>query len=393
MKTFKLEARYVPYFEGKIEKLNKVARKLGCEQIFVFIGKPFTEDIIDRFGTKTKMTFQNVEFSGEAPGIPGFEFIGTIQHEEKGNILRMIPGEELSKDEDKRYRNVAADCDHCGMNRKRTDTYLIRDEKGSLRQVGKSCLKDFTGHNSPEYYAKMAELLSEFEDELTREFENDFASIPKVGILTTEYVAYVATHVRKFGFASKSQSYDRTPTSYSVWAALISPPKSEDKREYLAEIQPEAEDISMANRALEWVRNAESDNSYIQNLKVACSLESVSDRNIGFVASLISAYQRELSYQEKAKRKSEDKAKSEWIGEIGDKIEVPVILEAIHYSEGDYGLTIIYKLNSEGNLITWFSSRSKGWEVGDEFTLCGTVKKHDEFCGTKQTILTRCKAK
>jgi hypothetical protein len=41
-------------------------------------------------------------------------------------------------------------------------------------------------------------------------------------------------------------------------------------------------------------------------------------------------------------------------------------------------------------MLTWFASKGVLQE-GDTVLLTGTVKKHDEYNGQKQTIMTRCK--
>jgi len=49
-------------------------------------------------------------------------------------------------------------------------------------------------------------------------------------------------------------------------------------------------------------------------------------------------------------------------------------------------------IDLSGNHLTWFASGSD-MEVGNTYKLLGTIKKHDEYNGVKQTILTRCKVK
>ena len=65
---------------------------------------------------------------------------------------------------------------------------------------------------------------------------------------------------------------------------------------------------------------------------------------------------------------------------------------AVIEREGDYGLTTILKLADESdNILTWFASGSKSYQKGDKVSLKATIKKHDEFKGVKQTVITRAK--
>lgn len=82
---------------------------------------------------------------------------------------------------------------------------------------------------------------------------------------------------------------------------------------------------------------------------------------------------------------------SNWVGEVGQKIELDVSIENVRTLEGQYGYTYLYKmLDENGNDITWFASRAalKGL---NKAKIKGTIKKHSEFNGRKQTVLTRVK--
>ena len=125
------------HLQGRIEKLNKRARKLGCQEIQVQVtneefiqvgmaGSDFTETV--------KML--TVTVTGEAPVIAGWKFVATLQHEQTGTILRTVRGEEIPE----RYREADASvCEHCNTRRKRKDTYVVKNvENGEFKQVGRA---------------------------------------------------------------------------------------------------------------------------------------------------------------------------------------------------------------------------------------------------------------
>ena len=59
---------------------------------------------------------------------------------------------------------------------------------------------------------------------------------------------------------------------------------------------------------------------------------------------------------------------------------------------GDFGDRFLYRMvDGQGNILVWWASASQGWEVGLGYAINGTVKKHDDYKGTKQTVLSRCK--
>ena len=114
-------------------------------------------------------------------------------------------------------------------------------------------------------------------------------------------------------------------------------------------------------------------------------------------------YERELAARraEEEKRQAEEearKARSQFVGSIGDKLEVKATLTAkiTYEKENYYGYGMvdshIFKFtDSDGNIFSWFTGSGLAEEVGDLVTLKGTVKKHNEYNGAKETILTRCK--
>lgn len=87
------------------------------------------------------------------------------------------------------------------------------------------------------------------------------------------------------------------------------------------------------------------------------------------------------------------KVNSDWVGEVGDRIKEKVTLVSKRSFYGKYGLTDIYTFqDANENIYTWFTtSATFSKEVNDTFILSGTVKKHDSFNDTKQTVLTRCR--
>ena len=91
---------------------------------------------------------------------------------------------------------------------------------------------------------------------------------------------------------------------------------------------------------------------------------------------------------------SEDK-NSEWIGEKGSRYTFEnVIFVSRRGFNGRFGYSNVYTFRTEeGNLLTWFSTVNVDKEVGDVFTLAGTVKDHSEYKGIKSTVLSRCKVK
>lgn len=86
---------------------------------------------------------------------------------------------------------------------------------------------------------------------------------------------------------------------------------------------------------------------------------------------------------------------SEYVGEVNQKIEVALTLKRVFTYETCFGYrTSTVYVNSfedeNGNVFVW---KTSSW-CGDErqtYTVKGTIKEHNEYKGTKQNVLTRCK--
>lgn len=86
-----------------------------------------------------------------------------------------------------------------------------------------------------------------------------------------------------------------------------------------------------------------------------------------------------------------DEGESEYVGEIGDRLDIDVVCTRASVSQSAYGLSYFYVFQSdEGNIFTWGTS-SKVLEEGVNYHVRGTVKGHAVYRNTKQTNLTRCK--
>ena len=105
-----------------------------------------------------------------------------------------------------------------------------------------------------------------------------------------------------------------------------------------------------------------------------------------------------IAREAEEKRIKEQKAISQHIGSIGDKIELDAVLEKSAWFEipsfRGYGTDTmhIYTFRDEsGDAIIWKTSKGLGIENGSKVHVKGTIKEHNEYDNEKQTVLTRCK--
>lgn len=80
---------------------------------------------------------------------------------------------------------------------------------------------------------------------------------------------------------------------------------------------------------------------------------------------------------------------SKFVGEIGDRIEIEVVVKRAVPLEGYYGGVIFTFEDDDENVFVW-KTQPRPIEVGSRIRLRGTIKAHNIFRDVEQTILTRC---
>jgi hypothetical protein len=85
-----------------------------------------------------------------------------------------------------------------------------------------------------------------------------------------------------------------------------------------------------------------------------------------------------------------DEGTSEYVGEIGERLELTLTVTRAIELESNYGYSMMHIMEDEcGNVFMW-TTASKRWSEGSVKHFRGTVKEHRLYKNTKQTVLTRC---
>lgn len=85
-----------------------------------------------------------------------------------------------------------------------------------------------------------------------------------------------------------------------------------------------------------------------------------------------------------------DESNSQFVGAVGERIEIEVTVIAARHQDGYYGPSTVHHMeDAAGNRYLW-NTGSKSWEVGDKRHIKGTVKEHKVIKNVNTTILTRC---
>lgn len=333
--------------------------------------------------------YRMVKIIGTSPHYNGWRATGVLEHLEHGTVVHSI-GEHVVPENYRASENV---CDHCKTKRKRKKTLIIEHENGDTKQIGLNCAADFVGVKSAATLVGDAELWQTFVREMGNQ-EGGGWSYPPEEVDIEEYLMWSSLSIRQEGWVPRSRD-DGYPTANDAYDLMFPPfkEKDRDRQERLARGRPTKHDLERAKAALAWTASLEGDSEFEHNLKLLTSLSWFPARKKGFVAYAVQGYLKQVD--EVAKREAEEKRPvSEHLGEVGERLELDVVCTKKKWIRGDEWDSILYHfLDDAGNLLVWFAAGTfvhEDWVVEErKYTIRGTVKKHEEYKGRKQTILTR----
>lgn len=396
--TFTIPEQNWERFVDTIESLNKRAVKLGLAEnkhtpIRFTIQREYQEKT-DRFGI---VSFKEITISGASPKLDGWTFVASKDHQT--GMVNVSPSwSDENEDENipHWFMTAGPDCHHCGYTRLRNKTFLVVSE-GEYKQVGSTCLRDFTGWANAESIASMMETLWE---KLDLFHQPDFCyglDSKNREFALRPFLALTSRIIKEHGWVSKGA----VRNGYADQATVSLVMSIIDNRENWSEIEESDDDYELADRVIEWAlkidRHDPKISPYLFNLSVIAEAGGIVWKQFGIAASMIAAYWRDNEMQAIRDRKKE----SEHVGTVGERQTFQnLTVEAIKYLEYQYSwhkattITLYKFRDPAGNLIVWFSSSRKiELEEGITYDITGTVKEHDVYKGERQTVLTRCKAK
>ncbi len=374
----------------RVEKMNRRAAKLGIAPVVLADNGVYCRKETTESGNTRIRAYVDVVLVGATPKIAGHSFVAKLEHLKGGNLVSKAPGArgfELQA-----WQQAGARCQHCGLARHRSVTYLIANESGGLIQVGANCLADYLrSENAAEALqlgSLWAELVASFYDP-----DGDFCGgrggwgDPS----PFEAVAAAVSSVRHFGFRKSDQ--ERSTKGHVRHLCGECPsgnsPEAVAAREAWKAQQPTEADQERAKAIIEWISASTDPSDYSHNLRVAVQQCVAPDRTLGLLASAPTAYDKHLGIQ--AERKA--RPVSVHFGTVGQKFDAVVAIVARHGYDtyrGDSGVIVVMR-DAEGHVFKWFttSDGARFSDISGEFHLRATVKKHDSNRGTNETIVTR----
>lgn len=390
MNTYRIPEENIDRLDRFATRIKTKCAKYGCDFHYAKIDEAF--DTVSIEGIKYIKRFIIVECEGIAR-INDWEFVGTIDFTENGNIIRSVIDTSIPD----KYRHTAPICEHCNTLRPRKNCYLVRNIKtNEFKQVGKSCLKDFTGGLDVEAVAALMSAISELEESQKYELK----SCEHKYYRTSEVLAHAYNIVKDLGYisASKCEHYSDA-TKVKVLLSLkhshndLNGTFAEAVENYYNKFKPDFtsdKTMNTVNDIIEYVNNLDETSDYTRNIKIIAKNDYVSVDNIGYCVSIIPGYDRYIS--EKLSTK-ENRETSTFQGTIGEKLNVanPKISVITSWPSSYGGYVVRFKIVDENNNVYMWDCTSSVDETKPILNIKGTVKKYDSYNNINQTWLTRCK--
>lgn len=333
--------------------------------------------------------------------INGWTFVGQINHEDKGNIIRVANSgyEALIP---KIYRTSDCVCDHCKTLRRRNSTYLIYNEKAhEFKQVGRDCLKLYTNGLDAQHVAYFESFIKTAQD--MQYVGSEILGTRKVYTDRDRYLGYCIQVIKNCGYVRSQNfnpSYHRA-YRYMRWLEdhrIVD--GTDDENTLDVEIEQShihkvtEEDLATVADLLNYLNTSKDDSTYMHDVRITLASKYLKLRNLAFACSSVVGYNKYLEQQKQAAEVESRPATTNYVGSIGDKVEIDVVsAKIVTSSYGYYGPSFMYQFKTaDGTIFTWWTS--KGYEDDVVSTICkvrGTIKDHVEYRGEKQNQLTRCR--
>lgn len=361
-------------FQDSVAKLNRKSVKANIPSIEFTIGDLTEESFLNEYGEREHYWYYpvHVVYPGSIVLPGGWQLVASLDHFE--GLVKIVPGEELPT----MYRERGPVCDHCGVNRERKKTYVLRSEDGRYVQLGSTCIGMYFGIDPNITLAQFVY----FDDAEYAEFDG-FSRGEPMAFQLDKFLAHVSLMINNHGWLSRSNAYEHfrvgDSTADRAWHNMLQKIKN-------YRIQPTKEDFLMGEIVAKWMATLHERSNlddFMFNLAKIGENQFVTHKSIGFASAAINAMKREI---EDAMRS----AATKYVANVGDVYEGDVTMVIAYARETDWGAMFTNKFKTnDGNVICW--STSQEFKEGVRYHIRGRVKKLDEYRGEKQTHLTRCK--
>lgn len=319
-----------------------------------------------------------------------WQVVGKLQAMEGGNLQFHVTGAKSDAQAISAFAAKPITCEHCKTNRRRKDAYILRDlASRAYKQVGGSCLLDFTGIDPSRalFLAKMWEVFRAEEDELL-----DFLRSSRSNAVgTREFLADVSFLAQTQGFVSSAKAREiGIPATYQDAIGLTR--QLERDTDLNARYWKAREmHLAVADAIRDWAKQLPLEDSFNANVHLLLQSDSIelNPKHLAFAAASWAAYRKAMNL-------NEARAKSVHIGEPGQKLNRILTFRRAIPLDSVYGMSYLILLKDEdGNAVTWKTRACPTWMLQADhdvrFNASFKVKHLDTYKGACQTAVSHLK--
>lgn len=356
-------------------KCNRIANK-GANITFEILDRDINLCVGTILGVPQYVKCDQIEVQGSYK-INGWDFVGVIEHSSPVNIIR-VADERFYNRIPERYYTAPRECEHCFIKRDRNDTFLVYNEDNDeFKQVGRTCLKLYTGGLDAEVCAAYIQFLTELTENNVEENDNgaisDFEKQHLV-MMMDDIKKKAITYVKDHGYV---------------------PGKTGEKfNEALSEEKINDCDPNLIHEMDNWINDLYDSSSWISNIKGVWGKDEYEYRDASLLTSAISAFLKNKMIKD-ANRSNESNT---YAGNVGDEVTLTIQNVSVAYEKTVYfgknsNSYPVYKIiDEDGKIYLWGCTNDNiKPKAGD--VLKGKIKalKPENNRGEKITELTRCK--
>ncbi|QOI07907.1 hypothetical protein [Pseudomonas savastanoi] len=316
------------------------------------------------------------------------------------NLVFSVATDSLSEQALEAYAKCPIECEHCNTHRNRKLSYVLKDnESDDIKQVGSSCLEDFTGVDPAAalFLAKVYDFVKVVD--CYNDFENGSFSGKASAYATDEYVTRVLFLSERYGFVSSTKAKDEGCQATFDLASQLDSLLRNDSDVLQSYSDQHSRHRETAQAIIDWYAVKEPADSFERNLKLLLAAPDVlmDRKHMAFVAASVPSYHRHLK-KLLAETSVGDKP-SEHVGTKGDKKVEPVKLEGIFGFDTQFGVNYRVNMRDEaGNKLSWKTANPppqlrEAGAIGLPFIAQFKIKDHGEFRGSLITEVSHLKFK
>lgn len=380
MKRLKIPSCKKEEFQKRIDELNLYAKRKNIPGGYeVKYGETRKEYFEAPGFRRYAIEVIDVYVEGFAPIINGWRLIACLEHTTAGNLIHNFEKDEnLDVGE---YSHREFYCEHCGLRRDRSTVYLLKNKEGEIKQVGSTCLVDFTGNLSAEDLAKF---FLKSKDILEDESIEGYGGNP-THLGTNSFFAYVLQTIKDYGWISATQAKSMGVHSTSKMAYRAFCGNEKELRHPDSDTRRKA--VEIIQEVKHYLEKKDSKNEYEHNIHILLTAsDTIHVKKTGFISSIWTLYQRI--------EKTRKSGKKYYDGDKNKKIEVDVVFSKCTSFDSSYGYNqrmYIYTFEDEQHVFVWITSCDKSFPTDREIKISCKIKDFKDLNGIPQTIIKNLK--